>query len=71
MIRNLLLAASLLTLTACGSAGSYGLGDGDASYDEIKKATEACKARGGVIELKTGGDSHDLSAYECKVGKGS
>ena len=56
MIRNLLLAASLLTLTACGSAGSYGLGDGDASYDEIKKATEACKARGGVIELKTGGD---------------
>jgi hypothetical protein len=71
MIRKLLLAASLLTLTACGSAASYGLGEGDASYDELKKATADCKAKGGVIQLKDGGDSHDLSAYQCKVGKGS
>ena len=71
MIRQALLAASLLVLTGCGSAASYGLGEGDASYDEIKKATDACKAKGGVIQLKTQGDPHDLSAYECKVEKGS
>jgi hypothetical protein len=72
MIRALALVG-LLALGACGggAAGSYGLGDGDASYDAIKKAADDCKAKGGEIRLKSGGDNRELSDYECKVPKGS
>jgi len=53
-------------VSAC--AGSYGLPDGDASYDAIKAATAECKAKGGVIEPKTEGDNRMLSNYRCKIG---
>jgi len=72
MTRALALSA-LFLLAACagGGGGSYGLGDGDASYDAIKKAADDCKAKGGEIRLKSGGDNRELSDYECKVPKGS
>ncbi|HWA63674.1 MAG TPA: hypothetical protein VG939_20015 [Caulobacteraceae bacterium] len=56
-------------LSAC--AQSYGLNEGDASYDAIRRASDDCKAKGGVIQLKKGGDVTELSDYECKIGKGS
>jgi hypothetical protein len=75
MIRALLLTvaagAGALSLSACASNANYGLQDGDANYDALKKATEDCKARGGHIELKSGGDTKELSDYECKMGKGT
>ncbi len=69
MIRAL--ALSLLFLTSACTGGSYGLSDGDASYDEIRKASDDCKAKGGEIRLKSGGDNRELSDYECKIPKGS
>ena len=62
----LLLAAMAMTVSAC--AGSYGLPDGDASYDAIKSATDDCKAKGGVIEPRSEGDNRMLSNYQCKIG---
>jgi len=61
--------AASLALSAC-AGGSYGLQEGDANYDAIKKASEDCKARGGHIQLKSGGDTTELSDYECKMDKG-
>ena len=67
----LAITALALALCACGSApaDSYGLGQGDANYDAIKTATQACEAQGGQIRLKSGYDGRDLSSYECKIGK--
>jgi hypothetical protein len=65
-----LLAATALALGACASNANYSLQEGDANYDAVKKASEACKARGGEIQLKSGGDATELSDYECKMGKG-
>jgi hypothetical protein len=71
MSAPLAIAALALTLCACGSvpADSYGLGQGDANYDAIKTATQACEAQGGQIRLKSGYDGRDLSSYDCKIGK--
>jgi predicted small secreted protein len=56
-----------IALAACGT--SYGLQEGgDASYDAIKRASDACKADGGTLQPKRGGDSTDLGDYECKKG---
>ncbi len=73
MTRGVVLAA--LTLAAslaagCASNGNYSLQNGDANYDAIKKASEDCKAHGGEIHLKSGGDSTELNDYQCKMGKG-
>jgi hypothetical protein len=62
--------AAALSLSAC-AGGSYGLQDGDANYDAVKKASDDCKARGGHIQLKSGGDTTELGDYECKMGKGN
>ena len=51
------------------SQGSYALGQGDANYDAIKAATQACQAQGGQIHLKNGYDGRELANYECKMGK--
>jgi hypothetical protein len=61
-----ILATVALALGACAS--SYGLGEGDASYDAIKAATDECRAKGGIIEPKPDGDIRKLADYECKIG---
>ena len=71
-MKSALAIALLLALGGCAAGqGSYGLESGDASYDALKAASEKCKAQGGEVRLKNGGDSRDLGDYECKVGKGS
>ena len=72
MARTLIIVAALLACAACAEpAGSYGLARGDANYDAMKMATDACKARGGGLVLKKGGDATELSDYQCIIGKGS
>ena len=64
----------LLLLSACGTpqTDSYGLGRGIATYDELARATEACRARGGTIRPpSTGGDPAQLSNYTCVIARGS
>ena len=73
MIR-FLASAILLLLSACGAlpSASYTLGSGIASYDDLRRATDECTARGGHIEPKNdGGDPADLSNYTCVIPKGS
>ena len=64
-------ASLAAALCACASApaGSDALGHGDANYDALKTATQACQAQGGQLKLKSGYDSRDLASYECKSGK--
>ena len=69
-----LFVISLLALTACGTpqTDSYSLGRGIATYDELARATEGCRERGGTIKAPTnGGDPTQLSNYTCIVAKGN
>ena len=58
-------------LAGCASLGqtSYDLGTGDANYDALKSATQACGAQSGTVHLKSGYDGRDLAGYECVLGK--
>ena len=67
MTRLLATGATLLMLGACDTTS--GLGQGDANYDAIKTATDACKTQGGELQLKSGYDGRALSDYACKHGK--
>ncbi len=75
MIRTLLIAASLAGLAsvaACKSDGPEGnpyYQLGDANYDELKAADDACKAKGGAFRLKDGGEPTHLGDYECVIPK--
>ena len=69
VLAALTLAASLAA-AGCASNANYSLQNGDANYDAIRKATEECKAHGGEIHLKSGGDTTELNDYQCKMGKG-
>jgi hypothetical protein len=77
MIRTLLIAASLAGLAsvaACNANGPEGntyYQIGDANYDALKAADDACKAKGGKFNLKNGGDPTHLGDYECVTPKGS
>ena len=74
MKRWLLIIAAVGTLGACASNGPEGnpwYQSGDANYDALKAAADACKAKGGDFELKTGGDPTHLGDYACNPKKGS
>ena len=79
VIRFGLIAASLAGLTgiaACKGDGPEGnpyYQVGDANYDALKAADDACKTKGGAFKLKDGGDPTHLGDYECvmPVKKGS
>jgi hypothetical protein len=74
MRRTLIVAAALATLAACASNGPEGNAwyqQGDADYDALKQASEACKAKGGDYELKPGGDPTHLGDYACNPKKGA
>jgi len=76
MIRLALVASSLAALThlaACtsGPEGNTYYEQGDATYDSLKDASDACKAKGGTFTLKQGGDPTHLGDYACVTAKGS
>ena len=77
MIRALLIAGSLAglaSLAACSANGPEGnpyYQIGDANYDALKAADDACKAKGGTFKLKEGGEPTHLGDYECVGAKKS
>ncbi len=65
MNRLLSIAAVLvLALGGCETTGNNVSGTAD--YDSLKRATEACKAQGGVFVLKDAGDAQYIQDYVCK-----
>jgi hypothetical protein len=76
MIRALLIAASLaglMSVAACKADGPEGnpyYQIGDANYDALKAADDACRTKGGKFTLKDGGDPTHLGDYECVTAKG-
>jgi opacity protein-like surface antigen len=77
MVQIALIAASLAGLAsvaACAANGPEGnpyYSIGDANYDNVKAASDDCKAKGGTFGLKKGGDPTHLGDYECVTAKGS
>ena len=72
MMKALAPALLLLALAACAApgSGSYSLGAGMASYDDLRRASDTCKERGGHIEpINKGGDPAQLSNYLCVIDK--
>ena len=72
MIRTLLMAAALMAVAGCADTGEgpSWRESGDATYDALKSATDACAKSGGELHLKGGGDPTHLGDYECVKGKG-
>jgi len=73
MIRALVMTALLAALGACNdnATGKAWYQQGDATYDALRTASDACKARGGEFRVKRGGDPTVLGDYECAGAKGS
>ena len=62
----------LLLLGACASLdakmGSYSLGRGLVTYDDMRRAKVACAEAGGVVRPKdVGGDMAQMSNYVCEI----
>jgi len=74
MKRLIVIAAAFAVLAGCASNGPEGntwYQQGDANYDALKAAADACKTKGGDFQLKTGGDPTHLGDYACNPKKGS
>lgn len=65
-----LMAAPLLlagvALTACAGGAGFGNAGGIATYDDLKKAQQACAAKGGSLKLQKNGDPQFLDDYACE-----
>jgi len=73
MIRLVVIALSLVACAGCADSGGSGRAwyeNGDATYDNLKAATDACKAKGGDLQLNNGGDPTHLGDYDCIMAKG-
>jgi len=75
MMRLALIAASLAgvaSLAACntGPEGNPYYQVGDANYDALRTADDACRAKGGKFTLQNGGDPTHLGDYQCLMAKG-
>ncbi len=70
-LMSTLAPAAAVILTGCGSLqnGSYELGQGVASYDALKAATDTCKAGGGALRPRATSDGRNLADYDCVIGK--
>jgi hypothetical protein len=73
MMRALIIGGTLLGLAACssGSEGNAWYQLGDANYDALKAASDACVAKGGKFQLKSDGDPTHLGDYQCLMPKGT
>jgi hypothetical protein len=54
--------AGALALSACAEGGPQG---GVATYDAIKRASDACAAQGGRLELQRDAAPEDIANYSC------
>ena len=63
------IGAGLLAGCADLNSLNYVLGSGDANYDVLKTATDACQAKGGVVAPRKHYDPRSLTGYECVFGK--
>jgi hypothetical protein len=57
------MAILALGLSACETSSNIG---GVADYDALSKAAADCKAQGGELVLKDGGDAQYIQDYACK-----
>ena len=59
---------ALILVLACGAAACAGSArdGGYATYDALKAAQQACKAKGGALKLKTEGDPQSIDGYACE-----
>ena len=64
MAAPLLLAG--VALTACAGGAGFGNAGGIATYDDLKKAQQACAAKGGSLKLQKNGDPQFLDDYACE-----
>jgi hypothetical protein len=74
MKRLFIIVSALAALAACASSepeGNPWYSVGDVTYDSVKAAADACKAKGGDFELKQGGDPTHLGDYACNPKKAS
>ncbi|WP_141653111.1 hypothetical protein [Phenylobacterium immobile] len=55
-----------MTLSACVSNPGSGLDGYAANYDNLKRAQDACIAKGQTLTLREGGDNQNLTDYACK-----
>ena len=55
-----------LALSACASGAGFGNAGGIATYDDLKKAQQACAAKGGALKLQKNGDPQFLDDYACE-----
>jgi hypothetical protein len=73
MIRAAAPLAVLVLLGACATTpeanpGSYTLGRGQVTYDEMRRATADCQAVGGTVRpIDVGGDNTQMSNYLCAI----
>jgi hypothetical protein len=68
MMRTILVIAALCGLGACESGTGSGAAwyeQGDANYDALKAAHDACAAKSGTYQVKPGGDPTHLGDYQC------
>jgi hypothetical protein len=62
---RMVLAMTLTLLLGACAEGEQTPG-GVANYDALKRATDACVAKGGTLTLKKEGDSQYLEDYACE-----
>lgn len=57
---------ALLALLAAGACATAAPEAGVANYDALKKAHEACAAKGGTLVLQKNGDPEYIGDYACE-----
>ena len=56
-----------IAIAGCSTGSSESLGTGIASYDALRKANEACVARGGTVQPRKDGVPGELADYSCVI----
>ncbi|HEX3887258.1 MAG TPA: hypothetical protein VHW05_07145 [Phenylobacterium sp.] len=62
-MKALIIVAAAIALSACAEGGPQG---GVANYDALKQASDACRAKGGHLELQRDSAPEDLANYSCE-----
>jgi hypothetical protein len=66
-VRTIAIMLAAISLCACVSDAPPGADDVyGANYDNLKRAQDACNAKGGTLTLRSGGDQQSIADYACK-----